>query len=186
MSTDTAILLLTVILVLLALITLFFGDALLIRIGNVINRGYQWESKPVLDASTRKVEATISHGYDGSRYISSASVVVPQSLALRILWRITHSRKLPSLIIAANLLPAGRSELAPNKGLDLSGTLVPAVPLRTWQLWERQPRQKDPASERLFLLVKLDRKRQLIGKRVGVAPGRLEPVGAQVGSDKAS
>ncbi len=162
--------------VIVAILVLFFDNGVLVKVWNASNQRYRWDSKPLTDRSTRKVVARISHGYDEPRHLSQANVVVPQSLALRILWRPFHKAGLDRWAIAASLLPTNQDDrtLTPRKAIELAGILEPEIPLPTWKFWTIKKPQ-DPQDKHLLLILRFDRKRRTTVKRVGQAPGNLEP-----------
>jgi hypothetical protein len=169
-----------------AVLTLFFGEGILFGLLNLINRGYRWDTAPILDPTTRLIQARVSHGHDGDRVLTVALVAVVQRPLLRLLWRLSHRRGSERWIVAANLLPVGeRRTLAPSHGTDLHGELDRRVPLATWKFWRRNRTIQDPSRSKLTLILKFDRRRRLISKRVTVASGSLEPLTGELAAEAA-
>ena len=158
-----------------AVLTFFFGEGILFAIGNAFNRGYRWEDGPVLDPNGRVVEVRVSQGYGDDRVLAKAYVAVVPRLPLKILWRLTHRHRVERFVTAARLLAPGTTlTLTLNAGVDLSGELFDEVPVPTWKLWKRNPQWPGPTTKRLVVL-KFDRRRRLLSKKVKETAGGLKP-----------
>jgi hypothetical protein len=161
-------------------LTLLVGEGILLRIGNVFSRRYEWEVGPVRDPATRAVQARVSQGYGDNRVLSKAYVAVVPSLLLRIVWLVTHFHKVDRFVIAATLLePNNTLTLTSNAGVNLTGKLKETVPMPTWKLWKKNPQSPDPTTKRLVMILKLDRRRRLLSKKVDEAPGSFQPLSAE-------
>ena len=102
--------------------------------------------------------------------------MVPSPL-LRLVWLVTHFHKVDRFVIAARLLePNNTLKLTSNSGVNLKGKLKETVPMPTWKLWKKNPQSPDPTTKRLVMILKFDRRRRLLSKKVDEAPGSFQPL----------
>ncbi len=159
---------------------LFGGQGIVLAAGNAFSRRYKWDSAPVRDPSTGVVVARISQGYGDDRELTRALVAVVTTPLWRILWRLTHRHGFERWITAARLLPPDQTlTLTSNIGVELKGELSATVGVPTWKLWKRTRKEVDPTTKHLVVILKFDRRRRLISKKVKEAGGSIKPLSGE-------